>query len=73
MTLTDADLAHALRLNIPRFQAARRKGMIPAPALMINGEPRWTAAQLATMLGETPPASDQPAAEAKILEAIGGR
>lgn len=69
ITLTDADLAAALRMTIAQFQAARRRGLIPAPAVKLGGD-RWTRAQLAAMLGETPPADGQ-AAEAKILEAIG--
>lgn len=69
MTLTDAELASALRLTIRQFQAARRRGQIPEPRIISPAE-RWTAAQLAAMLGETPPADDQ-AAEARVMEAMG--
>lgn len=68
-TLTDAELAAALRLTIAQFKAARRRGQIPTPAVRIGGE-RWTRAQLAAMLGETATA-DHPAAEAEVMEAIG--
>jgi hypothetical protein len=70
--LTDAELAAALRLTIAQFQAARRRRQIPEPAVTIAGA-RWTRAQLAAILGETPGPADHAAAEARIMEAIGGR
>lgn len=67
-TFTDAQLAAALNLEIGQWQRARRQGLIPAPAIA-RPRPRWTAAQLAALLGEPHP-SDPASAETAVVEAI---